>query len=340
MSIVRPATSSDSHDMVLVQIAAWRSAYAHIMPSDYLSTLDAEELTRQRKELINTGNHRVWVSEDDGQVVGYAVFGPNRVPSLPGDVELQALYVHPAAQGQGHGRQLIREGVRAEIAQGVEKLIVWSFTENVKAREFYKSIGGKHLGSSTFDIGGGTYPDEAYGFANLPKLCERLESFEIRRVGATDDLGEITRLLHRAYAKHLEEGRRFNACHQPATRTQERFDEGEGLIMIRQNKIVGTVAVKYREPLPYGNFNPDGPVACLGQFAVEPELQSLGLGYQLMRKAEQVARSVGAKYLALDTAQAAHHLVLYYQRAGFEIVGEVDYRPGTNYVSYVMAKAL
>ena len=44
--------------------------------------------------------------------------------------------------------------------------------------------------------------------------------------------------------------------------------------------------------------------------------------------------------MALDTAAPAEALIAMYRAWGYETVGEVDWRPQTNYLSVVMRKAL
>ena len=80
-------------------------------------------------------------------------------------------------------------------------------------------------------------------------------------------------------------------------------------------------------------------VACVHQFAVDPQLQGGGLGRALMARAEQWAREHGFHELALDTAEPATHLVAFYARLGYRPVGHVQWQ-GKAYRSVVMSKAL
>lgn len=61
-------------------------------------------------------------------------------------------------------------------------------------------------------------------------------------------------------------------------------------------------------------------VACLGQFAVEPSLQAMGLGRQMITLIERRAEAAGAREIALDTAKPATHLVGWYTRLGYRSV--------------------
>ena len=92
--------------------------------------------------------------------------------------------------------------------------------------------------------------------------------------------------------------------------------------------------------IPHGEYVTEGPLALFGQFAVEPNLQNQGLGRRLIETVEAEARRLGAIEICLDTAQAADHLVGYYQKLGYEIRAEADWRPEVNYKSWVMVKDL
>ena len=73
-------------------------------------------------------NQTVWVI-DDGQG-GLAAYGAGV------DGRLNHLFVHPDAQGQGHGSRLL-ELFRADVAA----LDLWTFQQNVGARAFYERKG-------------------------------------------------------------------------------------------------------------------------------------------------------------------------------------------------------
>ena len=70
----------------------------------------------------------VWVIEDgQGGLAAYAAGVEGR---------LNHLFVHPDAQGKGHGSRLL-ELFRAEV----EVLDLWTFQQNVRARGFYERLG-------------------------------------------------------------------------------------------------------------------------------------------------------------------------------------------------------
>ena len=73
-----------------------------------------------------------YVVEEEGRILGFAVLG---------DDELDALYVSPEAQRRGVGSTLFRRAQEARPAG----FGWWVFRDNVRARAFYESLGGRLL---------------------------------------------------------------------------------------------------------------------------------------------------------------------------------------------------
>lgn len=338
--LIRAAQLEDAQAIAEIQIASWRQAYAKIVVAHTLDGLSAESITRTREGQIRAGMPKVWVACDGDQVVGYAIAGPPPDHNAPYHTELLALYVLPGRNGAGIGRGLVSAVVHHLVKEGETSLLIRAFRDNEPARRMYESIGGQFLGEGEYELDGVICPDVSYGYSDLPRLLQMLVTAHVRELNDQDSISEITALLHRAYARNAAAGLRFNACHQDEERTRIRLSEGAGFVLEREGRLVGTLALCLFEGLPYGTFNPNEPVASFGQFAIEPELSGLNLGGLLIRAAEKRARAAGARYLALDTAKPARGLISYYQRQGFETVGEVDYRPSTNYDSWVLAKRL
>jgi len=164
--------------------------------------------------------------------------------------------------------------------------------------------------------------------------------YTIREWSEHDDISELTRLINRAYQTQLDRGFRFTAVDQGPERTAYRIAGGTCLVAEIAGEVVGTVTVKrldfegepdwYRRP---GTWH-------LGQLAVSPDARSTGLGRALLDAAEEVAFRLGATELALDTAEGAGDLRELYARRGYRIVGNVDYRPATNYPSVILSKRI
>lgn len=93
------------------------------------SFISEEALASQKKLVINTylPVAETWVSEEDGELVGFISLLENMVGGL---------FVSPLYQGTGTGTKLIEH---ARSLRG--SLSVEVFKENIKARKFYEKCG-------------------------------------------------------------------------------------------------------------------------------------------------------------------------------------------------------
>jgi GNAT superfamily N-acetyltransferase len=72
------------------------------------------------------------------RIVGFAWIGPSRDGAGVG--ELYAIYVDPGAWSSGVGRALI-ERAEKRLAEEYDRVILWVFDENSRARSFYEREG-------------------------------------------------------------------------------------------------------------------------------------------------------------------------------------------------------
>jgi GNAT superfamily N-acetyltransferase len=166
------------------------------------------------------------------------------------------------------------------------------------------------------------------------------DAIAIRPIGPDDSIDELTALLHRSYAGLGNMGLNYTAVDQSAKTTRMRLSHGFGFAAVDpQERIVGTI-VFYPPLRSTGSPWLERPdVAHFGQFAVDPALQRRGIGSRLMDLVEEQARAVGAKEIALDTAEPAMHLIELYQRRGYRFIEYAQWR-GKSYRSVIMSKSL
>ncbi len=155
-----------------------------------------------------------------------------------------------------------------------------------------------------------------------------------RQLADGDSLEDLTGLLHRAYGALAADGMHYWASHQSVEDTRERCAEGETWVAEREGRLVGTVTlVRHGKGCP---LYERADVAKFGQFAVDPAVQGRGVGAALMTRVEQRAAELGASVLACDTSEHATSLITMYQRRGYRLVGNVDWRPDVNYLSVLL----
>ena len=107
---------------------------------------------------------------------------------------------------------------------------------------------------------------------------------------ARDDLGELTRLIRRAYASLAAMGLRYVGTWQDEEVTASRIEGAECYLAFVDQQLVGTVTLhRYEEGIP---FYERDDVASFGQLCVEPEWQGRGIGGRLVDLVEARARRV------------------------------------------------
>jgi len=160
---VRPALVRDAAALSRIHEAAWRHAYAGLIPHRALRTMverrGADWWTRAVENRAT-----ILVMEYGGEIVGYATLGRNRTRALSPDGEIYELYLAPRFQGLGFGRRLFDSCRTLLRARGLSGLVVWALSDNNNAIRFYEAIGGCDVavGSETFD--GTTLGKTAYTF--------------------------------------------------------------------------------------------------------------------------------------------------------------------------------
>ena len=96
------------------------------------------------------------LAEDDGQIVGFALFFSNYSTFLgrPG-IYLEDLYVKPEHRGGGHGRALLGEVARCAVERDCGRLEWAVLNWNQPSIEFYNRLGGEPLdGWTTYRVTG------------------------------------------------------------------------------------------------------------------------------------------------------------------------------------------
>jgi len=164
-----------------------------------------------------------------------------------------------------------------------------------------------------------------------------MPDISIRPLTTSDSLIELTDLLHAAYRQLGESGLRYSAVDQSPEVTRQRIERGDCLVAVDGRRLVGTI-VFYPADHAAGSPWYDRPdIAKLGQFGVHPALQRGGIGQRLLLAVEARAAATGATEIALDTAEAATHLVDWYARRGYRFVEHAQW-PGKTYRSVIMSK--
>ncbi|GJQ31102.1 MAG: hypothetical protein HBSAPP03_29860 [Phycisphaerae bacterium] len=172
---------------------------------------------------------------------------------------------------------------------------------------------------------------------------QRTESVLVRPLAPTDSIPEITRLLHRAYAKQVAMGLQPLAGRQDDATTAERAANSECYVAVRRDgpgeRVVGVILFEEQERATFPSFFLKPHVAHFAQFGVDPEAQGMGIGRALLETVERRAREKGATELALSMAEPDRELYDFYVKRGYRFIEHWQW-PYTNYRSCILSKAI
>ena len=172
MITIRMPALNEAASTARVHALSWKSAYRGIVPDDYLDSIDVDVWAeRHRRSMLEDPEGFVsFIAEVRGEIVGWALGGPNRDPALGFSGELFTIYLLPEYLRQGIGRKLISAVAGSLLASGFESMVVWVLAENRPARRFYEALGGRYVTEKEHSIGGVSLMEVAYGWEDVREL--------------------------------------------------------------------------------------------------------------------------------------------------------------------------
>jgi GNAT superfamily N-acetyltransferase len=157
---VRLAWTADTAEIGRVQARVWAESYQDVLPPDVLDELVPEVFAaawRQAIERPPTARHRVLVTLDHGDVVGFAATAPSdSADATPGvDGEVVAFHVVSEALGTGPGSRLLAACVDTLRADGFGRGEIWVLSTDDALRQFLMLAGWSPDGAHrTLDLHG------------------------------------------------------------------------------------------------------------------------------------------------------------------------------------------
>ena len=165
--VLRPARGPDAPVLARIFVQSWRSAYHGVVDDLVLDALDEAEIAGRFRDFIGktAPRHNALLAVHGGEPVGFVRFGED--PDLPGAGHVFSLYVTPESMGLGVGRTLLGEVLAELAARGHQRVTLWVFEANTRARRLYERMG--------FEPDGSHRVEDAYGAQEI-RLSRELGS--------------------------------------------------------------------------------------------------------------------------------------------------------------------
>jgi ribosomal protein S18 acetylase RimI-like enzyme len=159
-----------------------------------------------------------------------------------------------------------------------------------------------------------------------------LDEYRVRRANDADAPG-LRALLNASYKELGDRGLNYTATYQDEAETLREIQNRIVYTAFDAGKMIATISMREE------NRMTGKKSAYVGKFGVHPDRKKRGLGKLLMQFIEERARKEGYQWIQLDTAKPAEHLVDWYKRQGYHIVGDTRF-DGKTYESWIFEKAL
>lgn len=156
----RVAWSDDAPAIAAVQVRAWRSSYADLLPADVLASLDPEQIAEGWRASLTRpadARNRVLIALERNLVTGFAITGPAADPDRDpvADGEVTDLTVDPHKRGAGHGSRLMQACVDTLKADRFTRAVTWLAAADDSTRGFLTAAGwGPDGAHRTLDLTG------------------------------------------------------------------------------------------------------------------------------------------------------------------------------------------
>ncbi|MFC9997417.1 GNAT family N-acetyltransferase [Nocardia sp. NPDC127526] len=144
----RDGAAGDAEAIAALHTASWRTAYAGIMPQDYLEGPLLEErraLWRGRLAGGGASGHLI-IAESGADLAGFAYL----MPRADGRILIDNLHVHPGRKRSGLGGRLLRRAFEwAAAAHPGSVVYLEVLADNAPAIAFYERHGGRRTDRRT-----------------------------------------------------------------------------------------------------------------------------------------------------------------------------------------------
>ena len=139
---IRKVQQGDELNLAYIQIESWKAAFQDILSAEILQqATDLTHATAMYKQLLDENIGNGYILEVNSQPHCIAWWGKARDNDMSDYAELICIHSLQDNWRKGCGTQMMNR-IRDDMkAAGYDKVMLWVFTNNVRARKFYESCG-------------------------------------------------------------------------------------------------------------------------------------------------------------------------------------------------------
>lgn len=154
MVLIRKVRPGDEKSLAFVQTESWKAAFVNILSSNILERYtDLNKSQEMYRSLIERNIGNGYILEIDGNAHCIAWWDKARDDDFSSYAELICIHSLKDKWGQGYGKKMMDRLLDDISNQGYERVMLWVFSENLRARKFYKSFGFTFNGKRKIFLG-------------------------------------------------------------------------------------------------------------------------------------------------------------------------------------------
>ena len=139
---IRKVIKGDENTLAYIQTESWKAAFNGIVAEDLLSKYtDITKVTVMYKKLLDTYKGNGYILEVEGKPHCIAYWDATREADMPEYAELICIHSLQDNWHKGYGSKMIDKIFTDVKKAGYSKMMLWVFTENNRAIDFYESKG-------------------------------------------------------------------------------------------------------------------------------------------------------------------------------------------------------
>lgn len=139
---IRKVQQGDELNLAYIQIESWKAVFQDILSAEILQqATDLTHATAMYKQLLDENIGNGYILEVNSQPHCIAWWGKARDNDMSDYAELICIHSLQDNWRKGCGTQMMNRIMDDMKAAGYDKVMLWVFTNNVRARKFYESCG-------------------------------------------------------------------------------------------------------------------------------------------------------------------------------------------------------
>ena len=139
---IKKAIPEDAQEFTDCLISCWQSAYKEIVPKEYLENMVMEReqrLNRNINSLKNPGNCEYFCVEENRKMIGFIIINISQNENKSCLGEIWVIYLIEEYCNKGYGKILLEFAINKLKMIKQEKIYLWVFEDNNRARKFYEN---------------------------------------------------------------------------------------------------------------------------------------------------------------------------------------------------------